>query len=311
MPHVHMLPRINNPQLFEVLVQDLLNAAHNTDSFQLFGRNGQDQSGIDIYSHERRVAVQCKQRDNYVLNNSDFNKLTTQFENDLYRACQSPLPFDTFILASTIQSYTYLQEMAAQLSDRYSKTVTFWGWNKIERLVFESKRVREEYYAGFFRNLDVEIAAIGVVSDECAWQKKEKVNSFVLDLYSSKSRYPVFDFSFINHSTDTIVLHAVELVVEALPRGISGMPPTGVLRPFGRYGIEITDFTVPTLFRLPDPYYAMHGEPFRFQLQLRNEFTSGYILGFKFHVGSCTVLTPKLYLNADEDSYGIIARILY
>ena len=59
----HQLPQINNKDIFEELICDLFNAIDFTNTYKKFGRNGHQQKGIDIFSSEKDVVIQCKKKD--------------------------------------------------------------------------------------------------------------------------------------------------------------------------------------------------------------------------------------------------------
>ncbi|MBC8884358.1 hypothetical protein H9X57_16215 [Flavobacterium piscinae] len=58
----HQLPAINNPDIFEDMISDLFNILDSTNSYKRFGKNGHKQKGIDIFSSEKDVAIQCKRK---------------------------------------------------------------------------------------------------------------------------------------------------------------------------------------------------------------------------------------------------------
>ena len=57
------LPSPKIAEVFEQLCEDILNAVYSESKFVLYGRSGQKQHGIDIYSDTtdgKRIVAQCK-----------------------------------------------------------------------------------------------------------------------------------------------------------------------------------------------------------------------------------------------------------
>jgi hypothetical protein len=59
----HQLPTLSIAETFEDLICDLFNEIENTNTYKKFGKSGHKQKGIDIFSVEKDVAIQCKKKD--------------------------------------------------------------------------------------------------------------------------------------------------------------------------------------------------------------------------------------------------------
>jgi len=59
----YQLPLLADERDFQNLICDLFNQLERTNSFSEFGRKGQEQKGIDIYSPVKKIVIQCKKKD--------------------------------------------------------------------------------------------------------------------------------------------------------------------------------------------------------------------------------------------------------
>lgn len=55
-------PPFQDDKIFEKFVRDYFNHIENTLNYTLYGRSGQNQSGVDVISIEKCTAIQCKLR---------------------------------------------------------------------------------------------------------------------------------------------------------------------------------------------------------------------------------------------------------
>lgn len=92
---------------FERLMSKVCGKLFNV-KFSLFGRNGQEQYGIDLYTSGFRICVQCK-------NYSDYGKLKSQMQKDFHDAISRFDNMEQYILATTLQRDTGTQELADKL----------------------------------------------------------------------------------------------------------------------------------------------------------------------------------------------------
>lgn len=53
---------LNDEYVFEEFIRDLFNSMHQTQSFQLYKTKGASQHGIDVFSTEKKVVIQCKKK---------------------------------------------------------------------------------------------------------------------------------------------------------------------------------------------------------------------------------------------------------
>ena len=131
------LPPIDNDKQFEHLIADLLNEHYHTLSFKLFGKTGHQQKGIDIYSAQKQMVVQCKHKD--LSRNAVMIKKETleSIEQTLLELINNPtdIPFATLLIATTASEHPDYDEYAAALRDslKLPFDILFWGWETIQQ----------------------------------------------------------------------------------------------------------------------------------------------------------------------------------
>ena len=146
---------IVNDQEFESFVCDIFNGLDKTTSYELFGRRGQKQHGIDIFSTDKQTVIQCKHKlidrpDQKIREEliEDFNIEINNFKsfNESYGN-----HFKTFIVASTFKNDTLLSGESIRLSKLYNIRFEYWSWNKLISNVGEE--IIQKYYDYFRKSL--------------------------------------------------------------------------------------------------------------------------------------------------------------
>lgn len=136
--------------IFEEFIRDLFNEYHNTQSFQIYKSKGGIQHGIDVFSTEKRIVIQCKKKD---ISRQD-KILRAELIDDLNLSLKLiehlPFDFDIFILASTTKKYGAVQDQAAKLSQQKQYDIQFLSWKDIEKLIHRYINIRERYYPHLF-----------------------------------------------------------------------------------------------------------------------------------------------------------------
>lgn len=140
---------------FESLINDLCEKKYGI-TFQVYGRKGQKQYGIDGLSfskNEKKIVFQCK---NKYINNTKDTKIISELLDDLINEVESTniefLNIDTFIFANSFKQDTVLQNKASELSTQYGFTIVVWSWEEIEKLLETHINVAKHYYPYFFDN---------------------------------------------------------------------------------------------------------------------------------------------------------------
>lgn len=147
------LPPIDNDKQFEHLMADLLNEHYHTLSFKLFGKTGHQQKGIDIYSAQTQMVVQCKHKDlsrNVIIIKKE---LLESIEQTLQHLKNNPtaLPFATLLIATTASEHPDFDEYAAALRDALDLPfdILFWGWETIQQRLSHLSSTLIKYYPQF------------------------------------------------------------------------------------------------------------------------------------------------------------------
>ncbi|RWX51324.1 Restriction endonuclease [Candidatus Electrothrix marina] len=137
---------ISDEYRFEEFVLDLFNAKYNTQSFQLYKTKGATQHGIDVFSTEKKIVIQCKKKD---LSRTDYmlkKELAQDLDESLQAIEELPFNFEFFILATTTKKYTTIQDKTAKLSQDKPFDVQFLSWKDIERVIQQYPELRKQYY---------------------------------------------------------------------------------------------------------------------------------------------------------------------
>lgn len=198
MSKYQFLPPLKDEKEFESLVNDLCAEKYNI-TFQVYGRKGQKQSGIDGLSFskdKKQIVYQCKNK----LVNRDDKKIQAELLDDIdteVKSASAEFPrIDTFIFATSFKQDTVLQDKATKLTDQYGFTVIVWSWEEIEGLLEKHRNIAKQYYPEIFdKNLLSE-------SDI-----KQRFQENSVTLLSSKNFYiekSFIDMPEINQITDFI-----------------------------------------------------------------------------------------------------------
>ena len=148
---------------FEKLICDLFNAERNTGTFEIYGRKGQKQYGVDVFSEEYATLIQCKYKEN-ITNSNLKNILKTEIENELKETFDKDASwynelgkFQHFILASTYYHDAELQNFALNIKnekgEKYPVTVSYLGREEIIRMIRQNDVIMIKYFRDVFELL--------------------------------------------------------------------------------------------------------------------------------------------------------------
>jgi hypothetical protein len=303
---MYQLPPPNNKDIFNEMLCELFNEMDCSTSYQTFGVNGQKQKGIDIYSEEKGTVIQNKFKELRRKDETIREELLNDIQKESIDAAQLKFGFVRFILASTFKNDVELQEEAAMLSDNNIFHVEYWGWNTIEKNLVKYPKLIKKYYPVFRVCEYIQLVSVTIEREKGCWEEDEEgENSFRFIDDCKKSECPILNFSFINHKDETVLLKGIEIRVEHIYSGLHGIPKSGVLKPITKYPIEL-DFRKDVNKIIPSrPVYAEAKQPFMFQVELRNRIDSQMIFAFTFHFNDEVVLSPRVYMNCNENFQGI------
>lgn len=133
---LQFLPPWNEDTKFEKFMTSYFNELEKTFSYDRFGRLGQKQDGLDIYSAEKKTVVQCKLK--FINGGNDENirkdliqELDRDFNSFLEYNKANKLKYNKFILASTFKNDTQIATECSKKTDESIK-VEYWCWEKIK-----------------------------------------------------------------------------------------------------------------------------------------------------------------------------------
>lgn len=148
----YQFPPLKDEKEFESLVNDLCVEKYGIE-FQVYGRKGQKQRGIDGLSFskdETQIVYQCK---NKIIARDDKKiqaELLEDIENEAESASAEFQSINTFIFANSFKQDTVLQDKAIDLTNQYGFTVIVWSWEEIEGLLEKHLNIAKQYYPEIF-----------------------------------------------------------------------------------------------------------------------------------------------------------------
>ncbi|MDX2068846.1 MAG: hypothetical protein SFV55_10495 [Haliscomenobacter sp.] len=166
----HQLPQISNEDRFESLVCDLFNAIDSTNTYKRFGRKGHEQKGIDVFSSEKDVVIQCKKKDLSRREIQIRRELMNDIEGDINKIISKGLniKFSKLYFTSTYKDHPDIDEFCELIKEdkKLEFDVIYWGWDTIEEKIIDKKELIEKYFghfvvkqdskeASFLKNLDL------------------------------------------------------------------------------------------------------------------------------------------------------------
>ena len=131
----YKLFKMEDPKTFEKMVRDCASKKYGK-TFSLYGRTGQEQHGIDIYStNDFKEVIQCK---NYTTNdiralkdviNRDFEKAYAYFYQETNQK------FERFIVATAIDKDRKIDDIIIEHNQQNDIKIEFWFWEDIQDIV--------------------------------------------------------------------------------------------------------------------------------------------------------------------------------
>ncbi|TAL70560.1 MAG: hypothetical protein EPN82_02815 [Bacteroidetes bacterium] len=143
---------------FEDLIADCFNAKERTNTYIIFGRSGQAQKGIDIYSSETKTAIQCKYISSDIVNQykSCKNRLEKDIKNEATNASKSGLEIKHFILVSTFKHDLDIIKKAEKIKieNNLPFILSYIGWEEIIKIVKQNTPILDRYFPQVIDALD-------------------------------------------------------------------------------------------------------------------------------------------------------------
>jgi len=137
---------IINDKDFEFLLMDIFNSIHDTGTYQIYGRNGQGQSGVDVFSKEKKTAIQCKYKKDTKLTDKVRDSIKKEIRNEAIKAKDFKIEITTYYYATTYPHDTVLQDYVAQISDEFPFSIIYMGWDEIRRIFLQFPRLFDRYF---------------------------------------------------------------------------------------------------------------------------------------------------------------------
>lgn len=161
---------------------------------QFWGRQGQDQSGIDLYGTDRRTGkdfvVQCKKKEIYGGKKLNFKKdiqkeIESALQNDSFSSVR------TFYIATTALRDVKIQQQVIELNqklrDRGTFEIVIKFWDDLNDWLNEHRDIAELYYGKF---LDFKTPIIDRIGTSCVTKiPNEKLNDFLYKLKDAENSY--------------------------------------------------------------------------------------------------------------------------
>ena len=145
---------LDNSEIFQSFICDLFDHIYQGQSFQTFGRNGHKQKGIDVFSSQHEVVIQCKKKD--IINRKEkdiINELKNEIEREPLKALKENLQIELkqFIITSTYKDNPDLQEYCSLMKQKHKWhfDLAYYGWDTISRKLENHPNLMLKYYRKF------------------------------------------------------------------------------------------------------------------------------------------------------------------
>jgi len=202
----HQLPTLNVAETFEDFVCDLFNQIEDTQTFKKFGKQGHKQKGIDIFSGEKDVAIQCKKKDLTRKEITVRQELLNDIEKDVKLILDKNLKINIskLYILSTYKDHPDIDEFCEDLKERYNTNfeIIYWGWQTIEEKTCNYKKLFEKYWSNFIitissseetfkRNLDLRKKIKKDFADwiNCSLENRKRSSKMIIRNFDA-NQYP-------------------------------------------------------------------------------------------------------------------------
>lgn len=149
----YQLPPLSNEDKFEELIRDLFNTLESTITYKRFGRKGHQQKGIDVFSSEKDVVIQCKKKDLSRKEIQIRRELMNDIESDVEKILSEKLKikFSKLFFTSTYKDHPDIDEFCESVKEemKLDFEIIYWGWDTIEGKIIGEQKLIEKYYKNF------------------------------------------------------------------------------------------------------------------------------------------------------------------
>ncbi|KAA6329282.1 hypothetical protein EZS27_021893 [termite gut metagenome] len=144
-------PKPANWQDFQIFIKDLLNEKYEK-GFDIYGRNGQAQDGIDILGrfNNNTFGTQCKRL--------DIDLTLKLIKDEIVKTDKSDLKLSRYIFATTCPRDKNIQKEIIEFNTKRRNNSLFeielWFWETIEDEINGNLNIQTKYYENIFSKID-------------------------------------------------------------------------------------------------------------------------------------------------------------
>lgn len=151
-PELMQIPKSSSAEEFESICTDVLSVYYGT-RFSIYGRKGQKQNGIDIFTQTEDgcIVAQCK---NYYSENSSY-RLVRQIENDIAATKETSFNIIRFIAMTSMNRDAKVQNYILKINSDFF--IDVWFWEEIQAIVCSNTQLLTKYYPHFFESQKISI----------------------------------------------------------------------------------------------------------------------------------------------------------
>lgn len=151
-PIQYILPKTENPEEFEKMVAECASKRWK-QRFSLYGRHGQKQHGIDIFSEDWNIVIQCK---NY-MNNMNTEQFIASVKRD-YNAAVNRFPhIRKFVVATALDRDAKIQDALQNIRNLQSESIriTILFWEDIQETIASDQSLMGKFYPRLCGNASI------------------------------------------------------------------------------------------------------------------------------------------------------------
>lgn len=182
---------------FQELCVDVLFDKY-AEKFEVYGRKGQTQNGIDLQSQTK--VAQCKFYSEDSKN--PYSRLITQVEKDYSTACQH-FDFSEFIVLTSLNRDTTTQDTIKGLTDT-KHIVSIMFWEDIEKIALNNKEILKLHFSSYLNSQDMSLLE----------QNQLKFKQKFLELFSRYDIYKLVTEPRLGANFDSSVFDSFDALAE-------------------------------------------------------------------------------------------------
>lgn len=202
-----------NWQEFEKLIKGIVDVIWKQEGWQIYGRSGQNQSGIDLFGYDeqgRFTAIQCKKvsqtnSDGQLLSSSLLTENIIKKEIENAEKINSPT-LDRLIFATTSSRDVNIQNILRAINDSRKKESKFivdiWFWEDIQIFIEKHHELMYFYYSDVLEKIS-----------------KYDPNIHILTLFRQAFSRPAFNREISQEESGADFIEAIKGTMEAITTG--------------------------------------------------------------------------------------------